>query len=152
MKGQYIRQVEKELRVSRKIKREILRDLEEAFASALEHGEGEAQVIQRLGTPKEFADNAAAQFGVDLGARKKRRGIVAGAAALAAALMAFGLYGAARLQRPPAGAIGQADAMTGIQVTGGLGIDFSALLLAAGAILACAALLCLVGALRKNRR
>ena len=33
MKEQYIRQVEKELKVPRNRKREILRDLQEAFAS-----------------------------------------------------------------------------------------------------------------------
>ena len=36
------------------------------FASALEHGETEQQVIERLGTPKEFAENTAEQLGIDL--------------------------------------------------------------------------------------
>ena len=73
MKEQYIRQVEKELKVPRNRKREILRDLQEAFASALEHGETEAQVIQRLGTPKEFANSTAEQLGVDPVRGKKRK-------------------------------------------------------------------------------
>ena len=57
MKEQYIKQVEKELNLSRKAKTEVVRDLNEIFASATEHGETEQQVIERLGTPKEFADS-----------------------------------------------------------------------------------------------
>ena len=53
MKEQYIKQVEKELSLTRKAKKEVVRDLNEVFASALEHGETEQQVIERLGTPKE---------------------------------------------------------------------------------------------------
>ena len=55
MKEQYIRQVSRALAVPRKQKNDILRDLEEAFASAKEHGETEEQVIERLGEPSEFA-------------------------------------------------------------------------------------------------
>lgn len=70
MKEQYIKQVKKELHLSAKAEKEIVRDLNEIFSSAAEHGETEQQVIERLGTPKEFADSAAEQFGVDN--RKKR--------------------------------------------------------------------------------
>ena len=49
MKEQYIRQVEKELNLSRKAKTEVVRDLNEIFNSAVEHGETEQQVIERLG-------------------------------------------------------------------------------------------------------
>ena len=65
MKEQYIKQVEKELSLPRKMKKEVVRDLNEVFASAMEHGETEQQIIQRLGTPKEFADSTAEQFGID---------------------------------------------------------------------------------------
>lgn len=71
MKEQYIKQVEKELSLPHKAKREVVRDLNEVFASALEHGETEQQVIQRLGTPKEFADSTAEQFGIDNASSKK---------------------------------------------------------------------------------
>ena len=64
MKEQYIKQVEKELSLTRKAKKEVVRDLNEVFASALEHGETEQQVIERLGTPKEFAENTAEQLGI----------------------------------------------------------------------------------------
>ena len=62
MKEQYIRKISHELMVSHKVKKEILRDLEEAFASAKEHGETEEQVIERLGEPKEYAKNMNEQF------------------------------------------------------------------------------------------
>ena len=45
MKEQYIKQVEKELSLTRKAKKEVVRDLNEVFASALEHGETEQQVV-----------------------------------------------------------------------------------------------------------
>lgn len=59
MKERYIKQVKKEfgLCLSRKKRNEIIRDLNEIFASALEHGETEQQVIERLGTPNDFAKN-----------------------------------------------------------------------------------------------
>lgn len=71
MKEQYIKQVEKELSLPHKAKKEVVRDLNEVFTSALEHGETEQQVIQRLGTPKEFADSTAEQFGIDNASSKK---------------------------------------------------------------------------------
>ena len=71
MKEQYIKQVEKELSLPHKSEKEVVRDLNEVFASALEHGETEQQVIQRLGTPKEFADSTAEQFGIDNASSKK---------------------------------------------------------------------------------
>lgn len=151
MKEQYIRQVEKELKVPRNRKREILRDLQEAFASALEHGETEAQVIQRLGGAKEFAHNAAEQFGVDLAARKKRNGILVSVAAAALGAVAFGAYGAARLQSGPEGVIGQGNAMTNIQVVGPLDVNVENLLLAAGILLACTALISIIRTARKTR-
>ena len=72
MKEQYIKQVKKELSLPRKMKKEVVRDLNEVFASAMEHGETEQQIIQRLGTPKEFADSTAEQFGIDNTKSKKR--------------------------------------------------------------------------------
>ena len=82
MKEQYIKQVEKELSLPRKMKKEVVRDLNEVFASAMEHGETEQQIIQRLGTPKEFADSTAEQFGIDNTKSKKRNGIISTLAAL----------------------------------------------------------------------
>lgn len=152
MKAQYIQQVKKELKVPRKIKGEVLWDLQEVFASALEHGETEEQVIQRLGTPKEFADSAAEQFGIDNAAQKKRKEIMVSVVALVLAAAAFAAYGAARLQKGPEGVIGQADAMTNIQVVGTFGFNVPNIILAAGVIFACVALISIIRAIRKNRR
>ena len=76
MKRQYIRQVKRELNWSPSVRRKVARDLDEAFASALEHGETERQVIERLGTPQEFAESIAEQFGVDRAARARRRALI----------------------------------------------------------------------------
>lgn len=84
MKEQYIKQIEKELHLSRKDKKEVVRDLNEIFSSALEHGETAQQVIERLGTPKEYADSIAEQFGVN---NRKRRKMVGGIAVITAAAL-----------------------------------------------------------------
>lgn len=110
MKEQYIKQVEKELSLPRKMKKEVVRDLNEVFASAMEHGETEQQIIQRLGTPKEFADSTAEQFGIDNTKSKKRNGIISTLAALVIAVAAFSVYAVTQSGKVPEGAIGQADA------------------------------------------
>ena len=96
MKEQYIKQVKKELSLPRKMKKEVVRDLNEVFASAMEHGETEQQIIQRLGTPKEFADSTAEQFGIDNTKSKKRNGIISTLAALVIAAAAFSVYAVAQ--------------------------------------------------------
>ena len=63
MKEEYIRRVKGHLPLPRQQKREVLRDLEEIFASAGEHGESEAQVLDRLGSPEEYAREVLAQTG-----------------------------------------------------------------------------------------
>ena len=45
MRESYIKQVKKALMLSRKKKAEIMRDLQEAFVSASEHGETDQQVL-----------------------------------------------------------------------------------------------------------
>jgi len=97
MKEQYIKQVEKELNLSRKAKTEVVRDLNEIFASATEHGETEQQVIERLGTPKEFADSTAEQFGIDNSAPRKRKGIISSVTSLVVAVVAFVIYATAKI-------------------------------------------------------
>lgn len=76
MRENYIKQVKRELDIPKKQKREVIRDLNEAFASAVEHGESERQVIERLGSPKDFADNIHEQFGIDCAARQKRKNLL----------------------------------------------------------------------------
>lgn len=152
MKEQYIRQVKKELHASRKRKNEVARDLNEIFASAAEHGETERQVVERLGTPKEFADSAAESFGVENCARRNRKGILSCVVSLAAAVIAFAMYALAGLNQTPDGVIGQADAMTGIQVESALGFDISKIMLALGVFAAAFAVVQTVRALRGSRR
>ncbi len=150
MKRQYIRQVKRELNWSPSVRRKVARDLDEAFASALEHGETERQVIERLGTPQEFAESIAEQFGVDRAARARRRGFVASGSALAVAAAAFALYAGARPGWAPEGAIGQADAMTNLQVVGTFGLDVPHIALAAGVLAACIAVVLILGTIRKK--
>lgn len=152
MKEEYIKQVEKELFLPRKAKKEVMRDLNEAFASALEHGETEQQVIQRLGTPKEFADSTAEQFGIDNTSSKKHKGIISALVALIIAAIAFSIYAVTQLGKVPEGTIGQANATTNIQIQGAFGIDVSQITLAVGFAAAIIAILLIIRTIRKNRR
>lgn len=152
MKEQYIKQVGRELSLPRRTKQEVLRDLNEVFTSALEHGETEQQVIQRLGTPKEFADSAAEQFGVDNTASKKRKDTISALIAFIIAAAAFAIYGTAHSGAVPENTIGQADAATNILVEGAFGIDISQVLLAAGWAAALIAFLLLIRIISKNKR
>ena len=152
MKEEYIKQVEKELCLPRRAKKEVTGDLREIFASALEHGETERQVIQRLGPPKEFADNTAEQFGLANAGRKQLRGLLSALAALIIAAAAFSIYAVTRLGKAPEGTIGQAEAMTNIQIQGALGMDVTQILLAAGVAGAVTAVLLIIRTIRKNRR
>lgn len=134
MKAQYMKQVKKELHIAARAKKEILRDLDEMFSSAMEHGENEQQVIERLGTPREFADNIAEQFGIDHTALRRRKKFISSVTALLVAVAAFLIYALAGSENAPKGAIGQADAMTNIQVQGGISFDFLQIVLLIGLI------------------
>ena len=116
MKEQYIRQVKRALSVSRQVKREIARDLQEAFASALEHGESEAQVIGRLGSPRDFVESMEEQIGFDRLRYRKRKKLAHIICVFAIALASFVIYMVARALQIPQNAIGQAESMTEIQV------------------------------------
>ena len=131
MKEQYIKQVEKELSLPHKAKKEVVRDLNEVFASALEHGETEQQV------------NASS---------KKRKGIISALVALIVAVVAFSIYAVTRLGKAPEGAIGQADATTNIQIESALGFDVLQIILAVGFAAAVIAVLLIIRTIHKNRR
>mgnify|MGYP003363698169 CR=1 FL=1 len=118
MREKYIKQVRKELAISSKKEKEIIRDLNEVFESALEHGETEQQVIERLGSPKDFADNIHEQLGNDCVARQKRKKLFHIAIAAVISVIAFIVSFSIKALRVPPNAIGQADAMTVIQVEG----------------------------------
>ena len=110
------------------------------------------QVIQRLGTPKEFADSTAEQFGIDNASSKKRKGIISALVALIVAVVAFSIYAATRLGKAPEGAIGQADATTNIQIESALGFDVLQIILAVGFAAAVIAVLLIIRTIHKNRR
>mgnify|MGYP007003726511 CR=1 FL=1 len=133
MRESYIKQVKKALMLSRKKKAEIMRDLQEAFVSASEHGETDQQVIERLGTPEDFVASIHEQFGINSEEVKKRRNRSHIGIALIIAFAAFAISAAIHFSKTPPNTIGQADAMTSIQVSG-TGIDFAVLFLVFGFI------------------
>ena len=131
MREQYIRQVKRLLKVPRRKKRDILRDLEESFAAAAEHGETEQQILDRLGTPEEFA--AAMTEPSDEAAYRRRRTAAALVTALAVCAGAFGLRAGLLAARSASlGIIGGADGPTVIFVTGSGGLWTALLNLTAG--------------------
>lgn len=152
MKEQYIKRVKKELHMPTNVKKEILRDLEEIFSSAAEHGEAAQQVIKRLGTPREFADNAAEQFGIDHVALRKRKELISGIAALIVAVICLMGYTVAKISRIPNGVIGQADAMTNIQIEGTFSFDALHIILVIGIIAFVFSAAQMIRALRNNGR
>lgn len=151
MKEQYIRQVKKELHASRKRKNEVARDLRN-FCFRGGARRNRAAGGGKAGTPKEFADSAAESFGVENCARRNRKGILSCVVSFAAAVIAFAMYALAGLNQTPDGAIGQADAMTGIQVKGAFGVDVSQVILVIGILAAAFAAVQTVRALRGSRR
>ena len=112
----YIMQVKKALVVSGRVKKEVLRDLKEIFASAREHGESEEQVIGRLGSPEEFADNINEQMGVSRTERLRlrRRRQITVVSIFAVLALAAGLL--SRFSSVPNDAIGYSDSMTSIKI------------------------------------
>lgn len=150
MREKYIKQVQKELHIPYKAKKEVVRDLNEIFASALENGETEQQVIERLGSPKEFAESTAEQLGIDITALRKQKGGILGIVALVIAVIAFVIYGTTRAEDVEPGAIGQADAMTNIQIAGGF--DVSMLILVIGVVATIFAVIQIIRYVNKNRR
>lgn len=126
MKEEYIRRVGRLLALPGKQKREVLRDLEEIFASGAEHGETEQGVIQRLGTPEEYI------AGIELSLGKPRPGGKLAGLVLScvACVVCFGLFWAAQRPWVPQEAIGFAQGSTSIQVEGA--VDLSPVLLVLG--------------------
>ena len=118
MKETYIRQVKQALSLPKKKKEAIARDLREAFACALEHGETEQQVIERLGSPAEFARGVQEQLGTNPARGQKWRNWLSIVLPLVAGIVLLLLGIAPRLNPVPPNAIGQANAQTLIQVRG----------------------------------
>ena len=149
MEERYLRQVKRVLCLPRKRKEEVVRDLREAFASAKENGEPAEAVIERLGSPEDFAGGIHEQLGIDAAAKRRRRDVFVGAMLLllAAAWLVLWL---SRALRPAENVIGQADAMTSIQVSGSSAVPL--LLGLAAAVLVVGGALLLARGLRARRR
>lgn len=139
MKQQYIRRVKKALNLPREQKAEVLRDLDEAFASALEHGETERQVIERLGTPDEFSDGIHEQLGIACPDRRGRKRRICIALTALVSAIAFAVAFLIHAERSAQNIIGQADAMTNMQIVGS-GVDMFWLMIALGCIALAAAI------------
>ena len=112
----YIKEVKRELSVPRRAKKEIARDLEEAFASALEHGESADQVMERLGSPKDYAAGIEEQMEFDRAKDRVRKRLTQIVCSFAAALAFFVIDLIVKALQLPKDVIGQADSMTGIKV------------------------------------
>ena len=127
MKDKYIRAVLKAISLPRRQKKEIRRDLEEAFASALEHGETEAAVIERLGAPEEFACSLT-------GSSRRLPSFKAAILLLIPAVLCLLVCAAAHIQKPSEEIIGGAVSMTSI-VVAAEGFSLTHLLFQIGLIL-----------------
>lgn len=154
MKEQYIKQVKKEfgLFLSHKKRSEITQDLEEIFCSALEHGETEQQVIERLGTPHDFVRNTIEQLSSNRTTPHKHGELILGTLALLVAISSFSIFAIAQFGKMPSNAIGSADAMTNIRVEGTFGIDVTQIILTIGLIATIIFIIQIIRIIRNNRR
>ena len=149
MTEKYMQEVKRTLSVSRAKKKEIMRDLREMFLSAEEHGEGAGQVIERLGTPKEFARNMEEQMEFDRAGHRRRRLVLIFCLA-AIAVILFVSYFTVKTARFPDNAIGYAESMTEIQLRNDLAFDITPLTAAGGIAAVAAAVLLFVFYIRKR--
>lgn len=118
MRRQYIQRVKRALCLSKEEKQEMIRDLQELFDSAVEHGETEEEVIARLGSPKEYVYHIHEQLGKMDEIQKRRKTRIRMGILWLLAVVLFLAGGIPLYLRTPAHMIGQADAMTQIQVSG----------------------------------
>ena len=118
MRRQYIQRVKRALCLSKEEKQEMIRDLQELFDSAVEHGETEEEVIARLGSPKEYVYHIHEQLGKMDEIQKRRKTRIRMGILWLLAVVLFLAGGIPLYLRTPAHMIGQADAMTQILVRG----------------------------------
>lgn len=120
-KEKYIKSVKRKLNVSYDLKASVLEELREAFDSAKEHGESENDLINRLGTPKEFVNDVIKNADLTDEQKKyikQRKNIIKVIIAFIIAAAAFtGYYIYQRMSM--GNVIGYANSSTNIQVIGG---------------------------------
>lgn len=125
-KEKYIKSVKRKLNVPDDLKTSVLEELREAFDSAKEHGESENDLINRLGTPKEFVNDVIKN--ADLTDKQKkcikqRKNIIKVIITFIIAAAAFtGYYIYHRMSMD--NVIGYANGSTNIQVIGASGNIF----------------------------
>ena len=133
MREQYLKAVKQCL--PRRLRKQVLRDLEEMFDAAADHGESEEEVVARLGTPEAFA----APFREEQAPALWPPLVLAGLGLLVSAACGLGLWLQVSLGGEQVGVIGGVDGPTQIYVTSG-GISPLWLLLALGVALLAAGL------------
>ena len=150
---QYIHRVRRALTAPRATRDTILRDLQEIFASAAEHGQSEAEVIDRLGPPVDFARAAEEQLGVDRPRRLRRRMLLCTLPAAALSALFLALFGLFRSFPPHSsvGVIGGADGPTANYVTSAPSSPAAPALLLLALLCAVFAILSFLLYLRKHR-
>ena len=120
-KEKYIKSVKRKLNVPYDLKASVLVELMEAFDSAKEHGESENDLINRLGTPKEFVNDVIKNADLTDEQKKyikQRKNIIKVIIAFIIADAAFtGYYIYKRMSMGDV--IGYANSSTNIQVIGG---------------------------------
>ena len=149
MGEQYIRQVSRKLNLSRSRKKEILHDLEELFAEAASHGETEEEVIKRLGSPEEYANECQLNLSHEVG---KKNTLKKKAIAMVVTLACMFPYLSIHLQKAPEGAIGYADAATGIFLVGKSAFFNENLLLIIGILLVIIDVVLLIISINKSKK
>lgn len=120
-KEKYIKSVKRKLNVPDDLKTSVLEELREAFDSAKEHGESENDLINRLGTPKEFVNDVIKNADLTDEQKKcikQRKNIIKVIIAFIIAAVVFtGYYIYQRMSM--GNVIGYANGSTNIQVIGG---------------------------------
>ena len=148
MKQEYIRQVARRLDLSKKQKKEILRDLDEMFDSAQEHGESADQVIHRLGTPEEYAQTIMSQ--TEVPGKKFGKTLLGLILSSVVGVLCLTLFAVTQQSWVPDNAIGAAQGVTSIQVVGVF--DLSPFLLVAGSLAFLLALFFVWKLIRERKR
>lgn len=155
MKDKYIREVEKLLPLPSRAKKEVLRDLNEIFESASEHGESEKQVIQRLGSPEEFIRNLNEQIDLENFSREhqRKKSLLMILCIFMVSVVCFGIYAVLKAMdiTRAIGIIGGADGPTAIFVTSS-GPDFQLIAILLGGILLVTAIVLLIRYLLKHHQ
>lgn len=153
MGERYIKQVNRKLKLSRSRRKEIIHDLEELFAEATACGETEEKVIERLGTPEEYARECLTNLQDEIEKVKKfRNRIILMIVTFVIAFVCMFPYISVHLHNVPADAIGYADAGTGIYLVEKSGIFNEYVLFGVGILLVIIDVILMFISINKSRK